>query len=281
MILKKMPDYRPTLNQIRDAHTWKRHYERYLPVSRFFFRPVGFLATWLAIRSGLTSEAVSWLSAVAGLFSCAVLVSGDSGLIPIGVSFLLIFNLLDCVDGSIARVMKTENPYGRYLDSICGEMVDVIFWTIIGILAYQHRDLLRWPYVSIYGVSLWLIIGIASNFLFIQVNYIERTFDEALRKYWEEINQNSPVNFGDLSTPEKSINSRQPLRVIINNNMRVRENHYLLLIIALLMKSLDVFLAFYFLYYLSMYIFLLITYSRRGQIVRVNILSHRSDDNKN
>jgi len=277
----KMANNKPTLNQIRNAHQWKRHYERYLPVSRFLFRPAGFLATWLAIRVGLTSEAVSLLSAVAGLFACAVLVTGNAGLIPVGVGCLLIFNLLDCVDGSIARVMKTENPYGRFLDAVCGEMVDVIFWTIIGILAYQQHDLLRWPDASIYGASLWLITGIAASFLSIQVNYIERTFDELLRGHWEKTHQTGSLGAHDLSDSKAETPPDQkitPLRIIINNNIRVRENHYLLLIVALFMKSVDVFLAFYFLYYLALYIVLLITYSRRGRSVRRNYKSIYSKD---
>ncbi len=283
-ILKEKSAYKPTLNQIRNAHQWKRDYERYLPVSRFLFRPVGFLTTWLAIRMGLTSESVSWLSAVTGLFACALLVTGNAEFIPVGIIFLLLFNLLDCVDGSIARVMQTENPYGMFLDSVCGEMVDVIFWTIIGILACQHHDLLRWPGASIYGASIWLIIGIVSSFLMIQINYVERTFDELIRSHWEKALQTSnPGKIHDSLVGKTETQPNQQitpsLRMIINNNIRVRENHYLFLIVTLLMRSIDVFLAFYFIYYLALYAMLLITYSRRGRIVRVNILSQHSDKN--
>jgi len=281
IVLKIMSDHKPTLNQIRDAHQWKRHYEKYLPVSRFLFRPAGFLVRWLAIKIGLTSEMVSWMSAVVGLIGCAFLINGNADFIHIGVGLLLLFNLLDCVDGSIARVMKTENPYGRFLDSVCGEMVDVIFWTIIGILAYQHHDLLQWPHATLYGAPLWLGIGIAASFFYIQVNYIERTFDELLRGHWEKTHRADNHGVNDLleckakAPPDQKIT---PLRIIINNNIRVRENHYVLLIIALLTKSVDIFLSFYFLYYLFLYIVLLITYSRRGRLVRRNHLSFYSKD---
>ena len=103
----------PTLQEIRFTHAWKREYERYLPLSRYVFRPLGFLLTWLAIRIGLTSEAVSWLSGFVGLIAYLCLMSSQQQSLPIGISLLLFFNLLDCVDGSIARTMKTENPYGR------------------------------------------------------------------------------------------------------------------------------------------------------------------------
>jgi hypothetical protein len=44
--MTNQPHALPTLNQIRKAHGWKRDYEKYLPISRFVFRPVGFLLTW-------------------------------------------------------------------------------------------------------------------------------------------------------------------------------------------------------------------------------------------
>ncbi len=117
----------PTLQEIRKAHSWKREYERYLPLSRYIFRPMGFLLTWLAIRVEMTTEAVSWLSLMVGLTGCLFLMSGWEQAIPVGLGLLLFFNLLDCVDGSIARATKSENPYGKFLDSICGGIVDLAF----------------------------------------------------------------------------------------------------------------------------------------------------------
>ncbi len=102
----------PTLQEIRETHAWKREYERYLRLSRFVFRPVGFLLTWLAVRIGLTSEAVSWLSGFVGLIAYLCLISNQEHLLLVGIGLLCFFNLLDCVDGSIARTMKTENSYG-------------------------------------------------------------------------------------------------------------------------------------------------------------------------
>ena len=132
----------PTLQEIREAHSWKRSYERFLPVSRFIFRPVSFPVTWLAIRIGLTSEAVSWLSGVVGLAGCIFLMSRNETLLAAGIGLLLLFNLLDCVDGGIARTMKTENPYGRFLDSICGGIVDLIFWAVVGVMAFRNPEYL-------------------------------------------------------------------------------------------------------------------------------------------
>ncbi len=248
----------PTLQEIREAHSWKREYERYLPISRYIFRPSGFLLTWVAIRLGLTTEAVSWLSLMVGITGCLFLMSGWEQAIPVGLGLLLFFNLLDCVDGSIARATKSENPYGKFLDSICGGIVDLTFWAVVGVTAFRHPQLLYWPSPFSYGPSFWLVVGTLTCLLFILVGFLERTFDELLRRDWDRsqgVQDQQPKSWGNL------------LRTI-NTNLRVRESHYFFLLFAYWTKTIDVLLIMYLLYYLSFNSILLVVYSRRGRRIR-------------
>lgn len=251
----------PTIGEIRAAHSWKRDYERYLLLSRFLFRPIGFWATWGAIRMGLTTEAVSWLSGIVGLAGCIVLVSGPEWVLPVGFGLLFFFNLLDCVDGSIARVMKTENPYGRFLDSICGYPIDIGFWGVVGAMAFQHPQLLHWQNPFGYGPSFWLVVGVLSSFLLFLVGYLEQTFDALLRKDWDKLE----------GAGGKDADRREGRRAVIraiNTNFRVRESHYFFLLFAYWTKTIDLLLILYFIYYLSFNIILLVVYSRRGKRIR-------------
>lgn len=272
-----MKNAMPTLQRIRNAHSWKRDYEKYLPISRFLFRPLGFLFTWLSIRIGLTSEAVSWISGAVGLAGCYCLVSGDAELLSTGIGLLLLFNLLDCVDGSIARTMKTENPYGRFLDSICGGIIDLIFWCIIGVTAFHYPNLTFWQDAFGHGSLFWLLLGFTTSFLNIFHGYTEKTFDELLRQHWEKIREIEKEESGMVPVINKTdtttdTRTRIILR-IINNNLRVRETHYILVLLAFWMNAVDMLLLIYFFYYLSQNIILLITYSRRGQIIKKNYAS--------
>ena len=247
-----------TLQEIRQAHSWKRDYERYLPLSRYIFRPMGFLLTWLAIRVGMTTEAVSSLSGIVGITGCLFLMSGWEHALPVGLGFLLFFNLLDCVDGSIARSTKSENPYGKFLDSICGGIVDLTFWAVVGVTAFRHPQLLYWPSPFSYGPSFWLVVGTLTCFLFIVVGFLERTFDGLLRRDWDRsqgVQDQQPKSWGNL------------LRTI-NTNLRVRESHYFFLLFAYWTKTIDVLLIMYLLYYLSFNSILLVVYSRRGKQIR-------------
>ncbi len=259
----------PTLRSIRDAHSWKREYERYLPVSRFLFRPAGFLVTWFFIRIGLSSETVSWLSGAIGLTGCLCLAMGDPHWVLTGIGLLFLFNLLDCVDGSIARTMETQNPYGRFLDSICGTVVDLFFWFAVGLALFRSQDLMHNPFGS--GPPTWAFLGAITGFLYLYHGYLERTFDELLREYWEDsgrsAGQTSPA--GPESAPvAPPYSGAGGLLRMISVNLRVRETQYVLILLAFWGKALDLLLIFYFMFYLVQNIVLLITYTRRGRIIK-------------
>jgi len=266
----EMKNKYPSIREIRDAHAWKRDYEKYLPVSRFLFRPVGFWGTWVAVRIGLTTEAVSWLSGFVGLSGCLFLAIGGANQLPFGIALLLIFNLLDCVDGSIARTMQSGNPYGIFLDSICGSIVDLIFWGIIGVMAFRHPDLLLFSDIFGYGPIFWLILGVSASYLCTYLNFVEKVFDDVLRKdfnrvqsYGSESPTLTQINKKRVFPSSSPLNKRTIL-VIIATNFRARETFYLFLVVAYISKTVDLLLGFYFLFYLLHILLLIITYAKRG-----------------
>lgn len=263
----------PTLRQISEAHAWKRDYERYLPLSRFIFRPLGFLLTWFAIRIGLTSETVSWLSGFIGLIAYLCLISSQEYLLLVGIGLLCFFNLLDCVDGSIARTMKTENPYGRFLDSLMG-WIDMGFWALIGIMVYRH------PYLSYlsnsinYGSIFWLAVGGLACYFSNLLGYIEMIFDKSVRGEWDSIRVDCKANPKGISKDEgmKHVCHREtpPFSIvrIIYHNLKVRETHYFLLVLAYWSNTVDILLTIFMFYYVLNTILLLFIYCRRGRQLR-------------
>jgi phosphatidylglycerophosphate synthase len=216
------------------------------------------------------------VSGVVGIAGCLFLVSGSVELLPLGLALLLFFNLLDCVDGSIARTMRTENPYGRFLDSTCGGAIDLAFWGIIGIIAFQHQALLISPRALGYPPLLWLAIGAATCYLSILVGYIERTYSELLKADWDRIKstkQEPAMKVARVVGLEAKPIFATTGRIsgvirIINNNLRVRETHYFLLLFAVNYRTIDLLLAVYLVYYLSHTLLLLVIYSKRGKIIR-------------
>ncbi len=263
----------PTLREIRDTHAWKRKYERYLPLSRFVFRPVGFLLTWLAIRVGLTSEAVSWWSGLVGLIGYGCLVSGREQLLLFGISSLIFFNILDCVDGSISRCMKTQNPYGQFLDSIMA-WIDMGFWALIGTMAFRNPEFLFCPDPMGYSSIFWLAVGGLACYFHNLVGLLEGTFEQYLREKWNNIRTESKTDSkilpGDGETARYYHNEVQSSVIAnivrrIDHNLRVRETHYFLLVLAYFSKTIDLLLITFLFYNFMHVILLLFIYCRRGR----------------
>src|SRR5207245_2682459 len=144
------------------------------------------------VHVGLTSEAVSWLSGMVGLIGCAALVSGVKALQPAGLAVLFLFNLLDCVDGDLARTLKTRNPYGAFLDSVCGGIIDLGFWAVVAILGFRHPELFRYPDGFGQGALFWLGVGGGTCFLAVTLGYLERTYVELLVEAWERLHPGRP-----------------------------------------------------------------------------------------
>jgi hypothetical protein len=266
----------PTLKEIIDAHAERKAYSQYLFLARYVLYPLGFLLTWICIRIRFTTETVAWLSGLVGLLGYLCLISGRESLLVPGIGFLVFFNLLDCVDGSIARTMKTQNPYGKFLDSIM-VWIDLGFWALIGIMAYRHSNLYFLFDSWIQNPLSWLAVGGLASYFSILANYIELIFDRSAREAWDEIINKPNSDTYKFNTEETvSVNkpgesSQFPFRrfiVIINHNLRVRETHYLLLILAFALNLIDLFLILFLFYYFSLTIALVFIYSRRCKYLR-------------
>ena len=257
----------PTLKEIYNAFSPRREYVHYLPIARYILYPVSFLLTWLAIRIGLTTETTAWLSGFVGLMGYLCLLSNQEYLLPIGIGLFVFFNILDCVDGSIARTMKTQNPYGRFLDSLMG-WIDMGFWALIGVVAYRHPELLCWPNPLDKEVIVWLAIGGLTCYFSILIRYIEGIFDKSLRDDWDKLSGEQEINISKKGVIEnRKVSYSFILNIVrkINHNLRVRETTYFLLILAYLCNTIDLLLITYLFYYFMHTIILVIIYSIRGR----------------
>ncbi len=252
----------PALNEILAVHSSRREYERYLFVNRYIFRPPSFPAIWLLIRLGLTSETASWLSGLAALAGFICLLWPGTPLLWPGVFFLFLFNFFDCLDGGIARIMRTMNPYGRFLDSIMW-WADMLFWTVIGVTVW------RLPQLRLIGDSLWisprvwLAVGALSAFLAAYAAYLESVFDLALRGHWETLQRREGAL--PTSTPIAGKSGPEVFARVLTHNLRVRETHYFLLAAVCAIGCADLLLAFFLAVNAAAAIFLLFVYCRRGR----------------
>ena len=99
------------------------------------YRPLSFVVTPFFLWAGCSADAVT---ALAGLLAGGMLVAAlAAGPYACGtvVALGIFIQILDCVDGNIARVTGRSSPVGGLLDGLCTLLFWVFYFCAVGVLA--------------------------------------------------------------------------------------------------------------------------------------------------
>lgn len=107
-------------------------------VDRKFYRPLGFKIAKAIQHTGITPNVVTIISIFVGMGGASMFYfTGQMGFIFLGILGLICANILDCVDGQLARMTGIKSEIGRILDGIAG---DLWFLTIYAALSLRLYD---------------------------------------------------------------------------------------------------------------------------------------------
>lgn len=122
-------------------------------IDRIFYRPVGFKIAMLLKSTKITPNLVTIVSIFVGAGGCLLFYPDNYLLINmVGFALLIFANILDCVDGQLARITGIKSEIGRILDGFCG---DVWFLTFYSVLTLRL--------INFEGWGLWtILIALAS-----------------------------------------------------------------------------------------------------------------------
>ncbi|HOW28323.1 MAG TPA: CDP-alcohol phosphatidyltransferase family protein [Elusimicrobiota bacterium] len=99
----------------------KRAWDRTYPWISGVARPLSFPLSWLFRKAGLRADHVTLMTAILGVLSMAGLSTGHPSLMIVGGGCLLAYNILDCVDGNLARAWPVPGaPVGKFWDQLVG-----------------------------------------------------------------------------------------------------------------------------------------------------------------
>lgn len=84
------------------------------------YRPLAFLGVRAVERTGVTPDQVSLASIVAAIGAGFSIATGTRAGFLWGAALVLLFNVLDCADGMLARARGKGSPYGYILDGLAG-----------------------------------------------------------------------------------------------------------------------------------------------------------------
>ena len=121
-------------------------------IDRIFYRPIGFRIARMLRGTGITPNMVTVVSIFVGA-AVGLLFYQDGLYYNIcGILLLICANILDCVDGQLARLTGIKSAIGRILDGFAG---DIWFASIyVGFAARLSNE---------YGTSLFFILAVLSG----------------------------------------------------------------------------------------------------------------------
>ena len=131
-----------SLKQIVDSVEQKKTWEKQYPMNHYIVRPLSFFVTYLIIRVTDSASSIAWIGFVIGLSGCLSFLGLSWWTAWPGILLLFTFSLLDAVDGNIARTTGNVTYFGRFLDSVLGQIIEATycFWIGLGLALSESAD---------------------------------------------------------------------------------------------------------------------------------------------
>lgn len=131
----------------------KGDYDPFL-ISNIFWRPVSVYVSWIAVRLGISSNAVTAVSCMFAIAGSVVLLWPGTTTLLLSVILMQLFFLLDHVDGEVSRFRNHVNPgwaddrSGSYFDRLVHYYQSPSFFFCLGAgIAVQEGDVL-WAFLG-------------------------------------------------------------------------------------------------------------------------------------
>ena len=98
-----------------------------------FYRPLAFLFVKIVYRTPITPNQVTWLAMLLGIIAGILFALGTSSSLLLGAILLILYDILDCSDGQLARLQNSGSLTGRIIDGFADYAVAVATYLGIGI----------------------------------------------------------------------------------------------------------------------------------------------------
>ena len=103
------------------------------PSNRWIIHPTARAMLPLALRFGVSANAVSLVGLLLGAASAWAYVQGTVAAVALGLLLSIGWLVADGLDGMIARATGTASPLGRFLDGVCDHGVFVLLYLAMAI----------------------------------------------------------------------------------------------------------------------------------------------------
>ena len=203
-------------------------------VDRYFYRPIANkMVPFLFNVLKLSPNAISILSLIASVIGFVLIISDFVHGIYFGMMFLMLWAVLDCADGSLARVLlfkyQIKNPLGEFFDAFAGYCVIAGLWFSLGWAAFYDSGNISLFFIG----SLSAIFGLLSRVSYNKLSLVK-------------------IKNGILEDSD----SRQSLLYCIYENLEFGSLLFPLILVATYLQLLPEIILIYFLINLMMFLWL-------------------------
>jgi len=140
-------------------------------ISNYFYQQITFLITKSIYKTDITPNQITLLSLLFGFFSAISIYYHQ---LIIGVIFLNISFIMDCLDGQIARVKNMQSAFGMWLDNTSDRVVENIV-----ILAIIFSNLYS---TVLYGGIILLFLNMMYAYMSDMIIYQKRVYPHLTKK---------------------------------------------------------------------------------------------------
>jgi len=180
--------------------SWFTEYKKSLKMTEieeffdlFFYRPLAFLLVKIVYRTNITPNQLTIVAICFGLASGCVYAWGLPGSCLYGAILFMLYNVIDCSDGMLARLKKNGTPTGRIIDGIADYIATAAVFIGLGIGYPDHT------YTHSFWWLLIFLAGLSNVIQSIMVDYYRNrfldyvlqrksTFEEDMDYFREEYN---------------------------------------------------------------------------------------------
>lgn len=121
----------------------------------YFYRPLAFLLVKAIYCTSITPNQLTVISMIFGIIGGICYSFGNHIAYITGAIFYLLYNVVDCSDGQLARLKKNGTTVGRILDGVADYVVSVALYFGIG-FGYANNSsnpFLMWLLTAAAGIS--------------------------------------------------------------------------------------------------------------------------------
>ena len=120
-----------------------------------FYRPLAFIFVKIIYSTNLTPNQITTLALIIGMIGGIVISFNTYSYLVIATILLIIYDVLDCSDGQLARLKKNGTPAGRILDGVADYFVTISVYLGIGFgfANDSNNPLFYWVLLVLAGAS--------------------------------------------------------------------------------------------------------------------------------